>query len=105
MSHLRPLTVAWSSGGVGVSGGQPRESAGRGARTSCSDPSTAALCTRPHSQRPQLRGGGVLRPQSRGPGGPTSVTGWAAGPSPALLLSARAAPLWGCGLPFPSFAS
>lgn len=70
MSHLRPLTVAWSSGGVGASGGQPRESAGRGARTSCSDPSTAALCTRPHSQRPQLRGGGVLRPQSRGPGAP-----------------------------------
>lgn len=38
MSHLRPLTVAWSSGGVGVSGGQPQEFAGRGARTSCSDP-------------------------------------------------------------------
>lgn len=33
-------------------------------------PSTAALRMRPHSQRPQLRGGGALRPQSRGPGAP-----------------------------------
>lgn len=88
-------------GGVGVKRwGTAARVCRQRCRTSCSDPSTAALCTRPHSQRPQLRGGGVLRPQSRGPGGPTSVTGWAAGPSPALLLSARAAPLWGCGCHF-----
>lgn len=105
MSHLRPLTVAWSSGGVGVSGGQPREFAGRGARTSCSDPQHRRPAHAPPQPAAPAAGRRCSEASKQGARGPHVCHSWAAGPSPALLLSAHTGPLWGCGLLFPSFAS
>ena len=74
MSHLRPLTVAWSSGGVGVSGGQPREFAGRGARTSCSDPQHRRPAHAPPQPAAPAAGRRCSEASKQGARGPTSAT-------------------------------